>query len=96
MDENSVDYDLELVGVSLDNREKDFVGQELSLLDKQVLRNAKIQLQIEKKKNSQSLHGNLKVLCVNHVFESSQDGANIYQLCKKLSKEISGLAYKFI
>ncbi|HAZ13609.1 MAG: hypothetical protein A2X86_13840 [Bdellovibrionales bacterium GWA2_49_15] len=94
--QNNLEYDLELLGVNLDNTEKNFVGQELIMLDKRIPKNGKIQLQIEKKKNSQTLHGSLKVSCLNSVIESIQDGANIYQLCKKLSREISGQAYKII
>ena len=96
MGENGLTYDLELVGISLDNKEKDFVSKELIQLDKNIPKNSVVQLLIERKKNSQALHGNLKVSCSQHAIESSQDGANIYQLCRKLSKEINGQTYKFI
>lgn len=86
-------YDLELIGISLDDDEKDFVGKELFFLDRQIPPGKKIQLQISKKKNSETLQGTLRVPILNQVIESSQDGANVYQLYKKLAKEINFQAH---
>jgi len=81
--------DLDFVGICLNCDEQEYITKGLLILEKKMPKNGQIKLQITQSKNGQALHGRLTILGHNNIFESGLEGANIYQLYKKLVKEIN-------